>query len=435
MDKESQQYYMDQIGEENRKKYLKLLGLEPRPKCPARAEVEVTTQQDLDVLKGTKFHAGEICFEAEERTYILKNDLSHLISYEGKQARNINRRQLDFGSKMIILPFGRNPEVGNCFYLGFDSALPKNIVLRALVDISDDYEVKRLPISDLTAFYPLAELVLEVYTKEGWQAATIISDETHAFLYSGGIKILIDCDMEPCVIEGNEGYYLRLRLVRCDYDVAPVIQAIRFNSVAVRQRDTQSEIIDLPLAADGKYRVATELSIIGVSQLYARADQWYYLIPTVTKIIDYENNLAVFEIDMSQVPENTQSLRIVNTTSIFANNNIIGFGTGLPFQEIDLNDKDIEYESFEIMTEDTEMEDRYFSWVKVKDFSTSSPEDRHYIFDSRTGKVRFGDCIKGMAPEGNILVTGYVCTLGTGGNVKQYTINRMVKRYSWLKGY
>ena len=423
--KESQQYYMDQIGDENRKKYLKLLGLQPQAKVPARAEVEIIAQQDLDVLKGTKFYAGEICFEAEERVHILKNQLSRCISYDKEQARVIDRWQLNLGNKLRILPFGSEPQAGSCFYLGFDDVLPTNTVLRALVDIFDGYKVKRNPIKDKEAFYPLAELVVEVNTKNGWKAVPLVSDGTHALLCSGSMKIFIDCDMEPCVIEGLEGYYLRLRLVRCEYDVPPIIQAISFNSLAVRQRETLSEIIDFPLSEDGKYFAATELSITGVSQLYVKVGEAYYLIPEVTKSIDYENNSAVFEVDARELHEGAEGLRLVNTTTAFANSNIAGYGTGLPFQELDLNDKNIEYESFEIMTEDTEVAGRYLPWVRVNDFSTSTPEDRHYVFDSAQGVVRFGDCKKGMAPEGNIIMIGYVRTLGTGGNVKQNTINRI----------
>lgn len=423
--KESQQYYIDQIGDENRKKYLKLLGLRRRTKIPAKAEVEITAQQDLDVLKGTKFYAGEICFEADERAYILKNHIARCISFDKGQARVIDRSQLNLGNKLRILPFGREPQVGNCFYLGFDGPLPTKTVLRALVDIFNDYKVKRNPITDPGSFYPLAEFAVEVYTKNGWQAATLVSDETHAFLCSGSIRVSIDHDMEHHVLGGAGGYYLRFRLTKCEYDVPPMLQGICFNSVSVCQRDTRSEVIDFPLSDDGKYCAATELSITGISQVYAWDGRGYHLIPMVTKKIDYENNCAVFEVDLSKIREDAQGLRLVNATTAFANSNIAGFGTGLPFQEFDLNDKNIEYESFEIMTEDPEIPDRYLPWVKVNDFATSSPEDRHYVFDSAAGIVKFGDCKKGMAPEGTIIIIGYVSVLGTGGNVKQNTINRI----------
>lgn len=423
--KESQQYYIDQIGDENRKKYLKLTGVQSHAKVPAKTEIEISAQQDLDVLKGTKFYAGETCFEAEDCAYIFKNDILRCISYEGDKARLFNQWQLNLGNKLRIYPFGRDPKAGSCFYLGFEEAFPTNTVLRALIEVLDEYKVKRAPITDPKAFYPLAELVVEAHTAEGWQEVKLISDETHAFLYSGRISFSLDCAMESCTIEGLEGYYIRLSLTRCDYDLPPVVQAIRFNSIAVCQKDTQSEAIDFTLADDGKYYAATELSITGVSQLYALDDEGYYLIPSVTKIIDYQNNCAVFEIDIKQAYEKADGIRLVNNTNTFANGNIAGYGTGLPFQILDLNDKNIEYGSFDIMTEDIEVANRYLPWTKVRDFSNSTPEDRHYIFNSAAGVIEFGDCIRGRAPEGTILMIGYVQTLGASGNVKKNTINRI----------
>ncbi len=423
--KESQQYYIDQIGEENRKKYLKLMGIEPQTKVPAEAELGIIARQDLDVLPGTKFYAGEICFEAEERSHILKSDISCCLSYEEGQPRITKQWQLSLGNKMRIYPFGREPKAGSCFYLGFEEALPSNTVFRALLEISDDYKVKRNPVIDPEAFYPLAEIIVEAFTKEGWREVKLIADETHAFLFSGRISISVDAAMELCELEGLEGYFLRFRLGGCDYDIPPLLQAIRFNTLAVRQRDTLSEVIDFASADDDRYCVATELSISGVSQLYSKVEGAYQLLPAVIKSIDYQNNAAVFEIDSLEISGEAEGFRLVNTSNLFANNNLAGYGTGLPFQEIDLNDKNIEYDSLEIMTEDSEALNRYYSWVKVKDFSASSPEDRHYIFDSAKGLIKFGDCIKGMAPEGNILIIGYALTWGSAGNVKQSSINRV----------
>lgn len=421
--KESQQYYIDQIGDENRKKYLKLTGVQPHTKVPAKTEIEINTQQDLVVLQGTKFYAGETCFEAEDHSYIFKNDVLRCISYEGEEVRIFNQWQLNLGNKIRIYPFGKEPQVGSCFYLGFEEAFPTNTILRALIEVFDDYKVSRAPITDPKSFYPLAELVVEAHTAKGWQEVKVISDETYALLYSGRISFSLDCTMESCTIEGLDGYYIRLRLTKCDYDLPPVVQAIRFNSIAVCQKDTQSEVIDFTLAEDGKYHAATELSVTGVSQLYLQDDEGYYLIPTVTKIIDYQNNCAVFEIDTDLEYEKANGIRLVNSTSTFTNKSIAGYGTGLPFQKLNLNDKNIEYESFQIMTEDIDVPDRYLPWVKVRDFSNSTPEDRHYIFNSAAGVIEFGDCIRGMAPEGAIIIIGYVQTLGASGNVKKNTIN------------
>lgn len=390
--KESQQYYADRIGDENRGKYLKLLGLCRRRKIPARAEVSLITGSDIDVLKGTKFYAGDTCFEAEERRYILSGDIVRLVSFESGKAVVTDRRQLDFGGKAKILPFGNKPESGKCFYIGFERPLPTDTVLRARIGVFEDYEVKRAPIEDWSAFYPLAEIVLEVGTTEGWREAEIISDETCSLLRSGSISFRVNNEMKSCPAGGYDGFYLRMRLARCEYDVPPVIESICFNSIAVRQRDTQSEVIDLPIDGGETLRTSTELSINGVSQLFAKTGSEYHLIDVVVKSIDEASNSAVFKADAGSIPENADGLRLINTTSMFANSNIAGFGTGLPFQVIDLNRDDAEYESFEIMTEDPETENRYYEWTRVSDFAASSPEDRHYVFDSSKGLVKFGDC-------------------------------------------
>lgn len=423
--KENQQYFMDQIGDENRKKYLKLLGISRRTKLAARAEAELTAETDIDVLRGTKFFAGDLCFEADERRFILKNDMNCCISYEDGQARVLNRRQLDFIHKLKILPFGREPKAGSCFYLGFKEPLPVHTTLRAVIEVFDHYEVVRNPIPDTESFRSMAEMDLEVHNGSGWEPAHILSDETHALLCTGSVTFRTETEMKPGIIEGMEGYFIRFCLKNCDYDIPPVIESVRFNAIAVSQRDTQSEIIDYPLSEDGQYKAATELAFSGVSQLYARCGACYRRIDTVVKRMDDTENCVFFSVGRDELPEDADGLRLVNTTGAFANCSTAGYGTGLPYQELDLNSGEIEYHSFEIMSEDPEEPGRYDAWDKVNDFSCSAPEDRHYIFDSDRGAVRFGNCIRGLAPEGEILIVGYVKTQGKGGNVKKNTINRI----------
>ena len=118
-------------------------------------------------------------------------------------------------------------------------------------------------------------------------------------------------------------------------------------------------------------------------------------------------------------------VRIVNTAPDFFQKSIIGTGTGLPFQEYDLECLDIEYESFRIMTQLPDSDKKYAEWTKVPDFAGSKPGDLHYVFESDTGIVKFGSCTHGAAPEGLIIITGYAVTAGSGGNVSANKINRL----------
>lgn len=126
----------------------------------------------------------------------------------------------------------------------------------------------------------------------------------------------------------------------------------------------------------------------------------------------------------SPFPEEAQAVLIVNMKYSLFSDNIIGEGNGFPYQEFDLEDPEALYDSFQILIQDAQNKKCYYRWEKVADFGNSKPESRHYIFDSEHGVLRFGDCIHGMAPEGDILLTDYVKTLGAGGNIKAGKINR-----------
>ncbi|WP_440956064.1 putative baseplate assembly protein [Methanosarcina sp. Mfa9] len=67
-------------------------------------------------------------------------------------------------------------------------------------------------------------------------------------------------------------------------------------------------------------------------------------------------------------------------------------------------------------------------WTEVDDFFDSAPDDRHYILDHATGKVRFGDGIKGMVPPAggnNIRAFTYQAGGGEQGNVKAREIKTL----------
>ncbi|MBP5605275.1 MAG: hypothetical protein J6X60_07000 [Ruminiclostridium sp.] len=73
--KESQQYYLNKIGPENYKIYLKILGIKRRTKKPSHTYINIGSEDDIVAAKGTKFYAGNICFEADDRTYITSSQI------------------------------------------------------------------------------------------------------------------------------------------------------------------------------------------------------------------------------------------------------------------------------------------------------------------------------------------------------------------------
>ena len=102
-----------------------------------------------------------------------------------------------------------------------------------------------------------------------------------------------------------------------------------------------------------------------------------------------------------------------------------GHGTGLPYQEYDLDTTELEYESFALMSRLPGSGGRYVEWRKVRDFSSAGTDDFVYVLDTEKGTISFGDCIHGMAPEGELMIVGCAFTRGADGCVTKGKINEI----------
>jgi hypothetical protein len=68
------------------------------------------------------------------------------------------------------------------------------------------------------------------------------------------------------------------------------------------------------------------------------------------------------------------------------------------------------------------------SWTAVEGFHASAPDDRHYVLDSDSGQVRFGNSLAGMPPQigQRIRAVEYRYGGGAAGNVPAEGISRIV---------
>ncbi len=147
--KESSQYYLDQIGEENLKKYLKLMGIRRRAKQPAESLVYIDCEEEVELMKGHKLDAGGICFETMHRVQLLtSNMLGCLAVRDGEVTEVLTSGQMEFGNRVRFFVLGEDPRPGDKFYIGFDKYLPFGEKLQLSIRMEDDYGVKRNPIGD-----------------------------------------------------------------------------------------------------------------------------------------------------------------------------------------------------------------------------------------------------------------------------------------------
>ena len=416
--KESQQYYINKIGPGNIRKYLKLLGIRRRTKAPSATEVSVLYENDIVAVKGTKLYAGEICFEADRRTYISSSAIDVCVCDLGGGTDVIGREQFYFGGNLHILPFAKYDS--GIFCIGFDKPLAEKEVHMIHFEVTSDDGIERNPVTDPDSFTPLVDIVMEYYDGANWQRLKK-KDDTYGFLFSGNLCFSLGSRHGKCEIAGHEAYYIRFSVSGGKYDALPVLKNINFNLLNVTQRDTRSEFIDLP--AGDSVKLFTQLAAAGKTRVFLKDRTGMYTpVKNFVKQIDPETGMIQCNIPGGAASE---GIRVVNAAADFGTDGALGFGTGLPRQKYDLDTGDIEYENFAIMSELPDTGGKYVEWKKVSDFSVAGTNDFVYILDSENGTVTFGDCINGMAPEGEIIIIGYALTRGADGCVTRGKINEI----------
>lgn len=434
--KESQQFFEDRIGEENKKKYLKLLGIHRKRKQPAISLIQIKADDGYQLLYGHKLQAESLCFETACKKQLVRKDVCSCMAVNQDGIEEfISRGQMEFGDMLRFWSFGKKPEQGNMMYLCFEEALTDKEPLDLFAEVYKGYDVQRNPLQNCeleeggfsdarkgAGFVPLVRLQWQYYTGQGWKDIEKLQDETCSFLFDGFIRFILEDSMEQVTVLGQTGYFIRAVLKEGEYDIAPALTRISMNVCPVVQRDTFAECI-VQENVQGSIRLDTELSVLGRSEVYLGKDGIFYLADGFEKTVSEEEGDVEFHIEDERLAS-ADRVMVVNRDISFLHKRCVGVGNGFPYQEIDLEDLQILYEDFQVLVQDMEHKDGFCLWEKVEDFANSFPEDRHYIFDSRKGILYFGDCIHGMAPEGEILLAGYAKSMGSDGNVKTGKINR-----------
>ena len=424
--KENQQYYMDRISEQSREKFLKLLGERRLRKAASRAIVDVEPFEDVVVLTGTKLYAGDVCFVTEETKQLIADDATCWF-FAREQIEQIASTSSDTRRAAAVAMFGASPQAGDCFYIGFDSALPQEVDLSLYLELAWASQIRRNP-TDGQMTVPMAELGMEFFTDGGWQEVAGFADETQGAIEDGYMRFYIGQEHSKTEIFGQDGYFLRVKLLWQEYDIPPLTQRVSVNCIEVRQRDSIIEQLDVPfeITADGRGMAQTKTigALNGGSDILVSSGGVLYQAVSCVITPNYDTGTCLFEFEIPERAGEIDFVRIISDRQGGRGGLYLDEGTGFPFQEYDLNDLDTEYESFELMVRDLEHPDEFVQWQRVEDFAASTPEDRHFVFNSRSGTVCFGDCINGLAPEGEIIVTSYVRTFGRGGDITSYKINR-----------
>ncbi|MBR3772612.1 MAG: baseplate J/gp47 family protein [Clostridium sp.] len=441
--KEGQQFYMDQTSEAQMEKFLKLMGTKRLEKEPAKAVLTVDATEDILLPRRTKFYADTICYEAVEQNYLLKEDIIKCFCGNKKIEEYMDRRQLKFGHQIKMYMFGKEAEKGESFYIGLQEALPVGVEISVYFDVFQEYEVVRNPLTkNLSRAF--AKYAVEYLSAEGWQEVKELRDTTFGFLQDGQIFFKLQSEMAFGHALGEEGYFLRIRLLEAAYDIPPVLTDFGINVLNVEQTEHVVEHVrtkEFSIMEDGRIKVEgdTFLSIYGDNDIYIRIHDKWYEAPFLQKYLHEESLTCSF---LASLPESArkslaqreneaeeggihriQEVCLVNYERNERNLKRFADGNGYPNQNYKLYEEGLIPQDFAIMV--LEEPGVFQFWEQVDDFALSGPEDRHYVLDSREGILKFGDCMHGMPPEGEIRIVEYARSYGASGRTKANQINQL----------
>ena len=414
--KESQQYHLDQIGPRNRQKYLKLLGVARQHRLPARTNVIVSGEGGI-LPAGVRLLAGEIPFETLRPVRLSRSKLSGGFTWDGQRRNDFSAGPDAASGKVRLEVFGREPRPGAVWYLRFRGEWVPEESMHLYLWLSQDWPVRRNPGEE--GVVPLAQLSWEALGPEGWSPVEVLHDETRGLLYSGEVALQAKEKLCPAEQSGEEerallgdGFWIRVRLVSGAYDVPPVVVGISDEMLPAVQRETMAACVRLPIA-EGKVTEGSLLSAEGEYELYRLGEDgfWYRMENTAR-----ESGLEYTSFFLNGREEGETLL--LTWRKSFERDRHLAVGDGFPHQSYQLAQKGQIYESFQLLAAEPDRPGAWSLWERVEDFDASSPEDRHYLLDEETGVVQFGDCIHGLAPEGEILIASQAVTLGPDGDVK-----------------
>ncbi len=255
---EMQLYRLNTITEKNKLKFLRLLGVKPKPATAAKADVTFTLNTNSVLVPArtkvaaTDTETGEnIIFETDRDIRVVSVKLARIISQGMAEIRDCTEANKLDGH--FYLAFGERAEEGGTLYLGFDQSFPGNEKIDFMVYLYESDLIERGKHGDEEPeIIPSAEVRWEYSITESngceWVDLEIVRDETLAFSCSGTISFRTPEDMAKCTVppfekDEYELYWIRCKVVKAGYEIPPRIDAIRLNTVPTTQGETVEAII------------------------------------------------------------------------------------------------------------------------------------------------------------------------------------------------
>lgn len=264
-------YRMGRVPELNYLKFLELIGIELQPAQPALAEVsfavtDTATAAVVSVPPRTQVSAMAddglpLVFETTRALSAVACTLQSVQSYDGAQYRDLSERNTQAIDGFY--PFGELPRVDGALTLGFGfpaghpnenafPALTLDLAFWTTLPGSDRSPLMQQCGAASTRAYASAKLQWEGWNGMLWTPLDQLSDETLAFTRAGHVLVRVNAQVQLVreflgaydAIDPVSGaarpplFWLRARLVTAQYERAPLLLAVRTNTVPAEQAQT-----------------------------------------------------------------------------------------------------------------------------------------------------------------------------------------------------
>jgi predicted phage baseplate assembly protein len=244
-------YRMGRVPELNYLKFLELLGIELRPAAPARVEITFPVRANhLAPSVTVPLHqqvaaedadGGRIVFETERSLVALR---ARLAGVQRRSAATYER--LTEANDAVVAawrPFGASPAVNDALLLGFSEPLPAGVVVTLFFwPANADESPEPLLCGPASVATTPAAFAWEYWSGSRWEALPVLGDETSAFTRAGAVRLRAPSANTMHAVQIGQVtapmFWIRARLTRAAYQVAPSLAAVRTNTVAALQAQT-----------------------------------------------------------------------------------------------------------------------------------------------------------------------------------------------------
>jgi Baseplate J-like protein len=432
-------YRLNQVSDEQRLRFLDLVGVKPKGPQPACAVLSFVAKNGTPTLPKSLEFSGLDANQVESRYQTLREislapgSLTALQSAGPAGFQNLTSA---WKRRSSILPLGANPQVGAAFYLGLSDPPPANFPVSMYFTFGDGFsgwtyrEQMRAQLhqqsrcrchkienaccgskkiasngkpAETAGGSP--EILVHHGVRTIWEYLTIsggvqswaplnsatkqVVDETCSFTLDGAITVRVPVTLPRVQIGavGSPLCYLRCRVDAGRYDAAPVLADAAFNAVPTVQK----------ISAISTFVVATNCAIT-----YAPGGAPKPIDQTALRIT-FDTTQRIIQLDFTSHAPTDPQFTILDFLApkdgkagcLSFDAAFLGFGNGLPVQQVTLLNAPVDLKSVYIYTQERNF---WHGWDLRQDFLASTRRDGHVVLDTTTGIATFGNGEHGRVP-------------------------------------